>query len=240
MSGRFVIYGASLVMHAALALSVTSLDPKVERREPTKITIKEVKKPKQEKPAPPPEPPPPPPPAPPTPAPAKPAKPPKPAPEAAAPPPSAAPSAAATSAAPSFGLTLGAGSSGGGGIAVAAPAPAAAPAEVVKKLGPKTLTPPKQPTAAACNEPLVKAKPIEVKQPAYTSQAREAGVSGKVRVELRVDTTGRVVSARVLEGLGHGLDEAALEAARGSRFEPATQCGVAAETSFVIGIRFNL
>jgi protein TonB len=129
---------------------------------------------------------------------------------------------------------------GGGGIAVAAAAPAAAaPTEVTKTLTPKSLVKPKQ-EPAACSEPLVKPKPIEIKQPSYTSQAREAGVSGKVRVELKLNAAGQVVSARVLEGLGHGLDEAALEAARGSRFEPATLCGVAAETSFVIGIRFNL
>jgi protein TonB len=77
-------------------------------------------------------------------------------------------------------------------------------------------------------------------QPVYARQAREANIAGKVRVELRVDATGAVVSARVLEGLGYGLDEAALEAARAARFEPATLCGKATETTFVIGMRFSL
>ncbi|MET0384874.1 MAG: energy transducer TonB, partial [Polyangiales bacterium] len=151
---------------------------------------------------------------------------------------SAAP--AASGAAPSFGLTRG-GGGGGGGVAVAT-APAAQPtaaSEAVKTAAPKSLTRPKsaQPT---CDQPLVKPKPIDMPQPAYPSQAREAGIAGKVRVELKVDASGRVVSARVLEGLGHGLDEAALEAARTARFEPATLCGAPTETSFVIGMRFNL
>jgi protein TonB len=237
MSGRFAsIYGGSLVMHAALAFSVGSIEPKIEKRQPTKIVIKEVKR-KPEKPAEATPPPPPPPPPPAAPAPAKPKAQPKPTPTPQAAPPSAAANAV-PSAVPSFGLTLGSGS--GGGIAVAAAAPAAAaPAEVTKTLTPKSLVKPKQDTPA-CSEPLIKPKPIEIKQPSYTSQAREAGVSGKVRVELKLSAAGQVVSARVLEGLGHGLDEAALEAARGSRFEPATLCGVASETSFVIGIRFNL
>jgi protein TonB len=77
-------------------------------------------------------------------------------------------------------------------------------------------------------------------QPEYARQAREANIAGKVRVELRVDKSGAVVGARVLEGLGYGLDEAALEAARAARFEPATLCGQATETTFVIGMRFSL
>jgi protein TonB len=44
----------------------------------------------------------------------------------------------------------------------------------------------------------------------------------------------------VIAGLGHGLDEAALEAARASTFEPGTRCGKAAVTTFTIGMRFSL
>jgi protein TonB len=124
-------------------------------------------------------------------------------------------------------------------VAAAAPPPAQTP-ENVRTVAPRSLVRPKPEARAACTEPLVKARPLEIPQPGYPAAAREAGISGKVRVELRVDVTGRVVSARVIEGLGHGLDEAALEAARAARFEPATTCGTATETSFVIGMRFNL
>ena len=240
MFGRpALIYSGSFILHAVLALSVRSIAPAPARREPTKIVIREHKRPKPEK-APEAAPPPPPPP-PPAAAPAPPVKAkaaPKPPPTAAPAP--AAPAAVSTSAVPSFGLTLG-GSVGGGGIAVAAaaPHPVHAP-DAVRTAAPRSLVRPKPAAPAACTEPLVKPRPIEIPQPGYPTAAREAGISGKVRVELRVDATGRVVSARVIEGLGHGLDEAALEAARTARFEPATACGTATETSFVIGMRFNL
>ena len=48
-----------------------------------------------------------------------------------------------------------------------------------------------------------------------------------MRVEVTVDENGRVISARVLSGLGYGLDESALDAARGWQFQPATRCGKA-------------
>jgi protein TonB len=61
-----------------------------------------------------------------------------------------------------------------------------------------------------------------------------------VRIELTVDASGNVVQVRLVEGLGHGLDEAAVEAARGYRFEPARRCGKAVAATFTIAIRFAL
>ena len=43
--------------------------------------------------------------------------------------------------------------------------------------------------------------------PKYTMQARQAEIEGVVRVEVTVDESGHVVNARVLSGLGYGLDE---------------------------------
>ena len=247
MSARSVIiWGGSLVLHAALAVSVAAISPERASRAPTKITIREIKRAKPPEPAPatppppPPEAPPPPPVAAPQPAPPTPKAQPKPAAPTPAPPSAAAPSASA-GAAPSFGLTL-SGGVGSGGIAVAAPAtsqPSAAEPTSTRTQAPKTLARAK-PAAESCTEALVKPKPVHMPQPAYARQAREANIAGKVRVELRVDASGAVVNARVLEGLGYGLDEAALEAARAARFEPATLCGRATETTFVIGMRFSL
>lgn len=61
--------------------------------------------------------------------------------------------------------------------------------------------------------------------PAYTDDARAAGVEGEMVLLLAIDETGRVSSARVLRGLGHGLDGAAIRAARSFRFAPATAEG---------------
>ena len=48
-----------------------------------------------------------------------------------------------------------------------------------------------------------------------------------MRVQVTVDESGHVINARVISGLGYGLDEAALAAAKATPFEAATQCGQA-------------
>jgi periplasmic protein TonB len=159
--------------------------------------------------------------------------------------PNAAPQAAATSAAqaPAFtdlGLTLD--SSASGGLAVniqapAAPVVAKTPlALVVTK--PKVLAP-RRPQDE-CTEPLIKARPLDLVRPTYTEDARRAHVQGRVRIELAVDDQGAVSGARIVEGLGYGLDEAALTAARRLRFAPARQCNRAVAAPFVIAMRFVL
>lgn len=136
---------------------------------------------------------------------------------------------------PDLGLSLG--NDGPGGLAVA-PAVAAAPsAPAAERPAPKVLAP--RP-AEACADPPVKPKPRGVAQPAYTTAAREANVEGKVRIEVSVGADGSVASARVLAGLGHGLDEKALEAARRATFEPGTRCGKPVAATFVIAFRFTL
>jgi protein TonB len=144
---------------------------------------------------------------------------------------------------PDFGLSL-SGGVGGDGIALPAgpiaakqSAQKAAPERVVKR----TLSPvgAATPGSDSCEEPLTKPKPVSVPQPAVTEAARAAGVEGKVRVELTVDETGRVVEVRVLQGLGYGLDEAALAAARSATFEPALRCGKPTRATFTISMRFT-
>jgi len=158
------------------------------------------------------------------------------------PPPSAAP--APLEALPDFGLELGGGI---GGLAVA-PAPqsvaAAQKGPVAARGTPaaaKHVAAARAPTSVVdeCDEPPAKPKPKSVPQPAYTDRAREAGIEGKVRIELTVDETGRVVGVRVLSGLGYGLDEAALAAAQSASFEPAMRCGKPSRATFTISMRFS-
>jgi protein TonB len=59
--------------------------------------------------------------------------------------------------------------------------------------------------------------------PSYPDAARAEGIEGDVRLELVVGVSGAVESARVVRGVGHGLDEAALRAVRQFRFAPATK-----------------
>jgi protein TonB len=61
---------------------------------------------------------------------------------------------------------------------------------------------------------------VEVKAP-YPHEAEARQIEGTVSVRLDVAEDGRVVGARVLKGLGYGLDEAAQTALRRFRFTPA-------------------
>lgn len=234
MSKASLIYGLSIALHAGLAVSVATIK-RAKRQETVAISVSEGKKK-------PPEP-------------AKVVEDPKPvekrddaprreskakiAPKAEAPKTDtpAKASSPILDALPDFGLSMGNG--GPGGIAVPQPGAAAAPTPTarVEKAAPKALAPK---PADACEEALVKPKPRAVTQPAYTTGAREANVEGKVRVEVSVAADGSVQSARVLAGLGHGLDEKALEAARRATFEPATRCGKPVSATFVIAFRFTL
>ena len=91
-----------------------------------------------------------------------------------------------------------------------------------------------------CAEEASRPRPLSMPQPAYTDAARTAAVEGRVRVRITVDGTGTVTGVEVLEGLGHGLDESAIEAVRGARFEPSQRCGTAVEATFTISVRFTL
>lgn len=67
-------------------------------------------------------------------------------------------------------------------------------------------------------------KATEKPQPRYPQAARDQGVEGDVRVEMFVEKTGHVVSARPLDG-SPLLQFASVDAARGWRFSPTTLQG---------------
>jgi protein TonB len=166
----------------------------------------------------------------------------------AAPPPVAAPPdpiAAAhpqLAAMPDFGISLSGGLPGAGGIAVPMGG-GATPAQVQPAPKEKVFgTAAERPAAGGgdCAEDLVKAKPQGFVKPTYTDDARAAGIEGRVRVEISIDETGKVVSAKVVSGLGHGLDESAIEAAKRMNFSAATKCGTAVKSTFVLSMRFVL
>ncbi|MEO8841643.1 MAG: TonB family protein [Kofleriaceae bacterium] len=59
----------------------------------------------------------------------------------------------------------------------------------------------------------------------YTDDARAAGIEGTVVLDLVVGADGRVSELKVVTGLGHGLDQAAIAALRDCRFTPGEQAG---------------
>ncbi len=54
-----------------------------------------------------------------------------------------------------------------------------------------------------------------------------SGVQGDVIVEITIDTQGNVVEAKLLQGLGHGVDERVIAVLHEWHFRPATRNGVA-------------
>ena len=90
-----------------------------------------------------------------------------------------------------------------------------------------------------CTEELVKAVPLSRPSPKYTPEAENAGIEGKVRLELKVNERGEVETAKVLQGLGFGLDESAIQTVKRWQFRPATLCGKAVAATFVVSVLFS-
>jgi protein TonB len=91
-----------------------------------------------------------------------------------------------------------------------------------------------------CTEPVAKPKVKTPGQITYTKEGQEAEIEGVVRVQVTVDETGRVITASLVSGLGYGLDERALAAARDTLFEPATLCGKPVVATKVLAFTFEL
>jgi len=85
-----------------------------------------------------------------------------------------------------------------------------------------------------------KARLVRGLAPSYPAAARADGVEGDVHLELIVGDGGAVESARVVRGVGHGLDEAALQAVRQFRFAPATKDGHAVHVRMGWSMQFRL
>jgi len=86
-------------------------------------------------------------------------------------------------------------------------------------------------------------EPVEIlfkPKPVYTDLARQKRIEGEVLVEVVFTTTGEVRVLRVTRGLGYGLDEAAVAAARQIRFRPARQDGQPVDSTATVHILFEL
>ncbi len=79
----------------------------------------------------------------------------------------------------------------------------------------------------------------EVK-PDYTEEARRRGLNGDVVLEIIVRRDGSVGDVRLLQGLGGGLDQRAIDAVRQWRFSPARRFGVPVDVLVEIAVEFKL
>ena len=79
----------------------------------------------------------------------------------------------------------------------------------------------------------------EVK-PDYTEDARRRNLEGEVVVEIIVRRDGTVGNMRLLQGLGAGLDQRAMEAVRQWRFAPARRHGTPVDVLVEVAVEFRL
>jgi TonB family protein len=68
----------------------------------------------------------------------------------------------------------------------------------------------------------------------YPAEAKALGIEGDLRVRLIVDERGQVKSRVLLNKLGHGLDEVAMQHAAELEFEPARDTDDRPVTSVVV------
>jgi len=88
----------------------------------------------------------------------------------------------------------------------------------------------------ADNAPTIVAKP----RPEYTAEGRSLKIEGDVVVDMVFLANGTVQINRVISGLGHGLDEAAVRSAQQIKFKPALRQGQPVDFPARVRIEFRL
>jgi len=81
---------------------------------------------------------------------------------------------------------------------------------------------------------------ISKPSPIYTQEARQLKLEGEVLLEVMFGANGQVHVNRVVRGLGHGLDEAAVTAASQMRFKPAQRMGSPVDSVAIVHVVFQL
>ena len=108
-------------------------------------------------------------------------------------------------------------------------------------LGVAAAAEPTRPTMAAANVVRTGPKVVYKPRPEYTAEARAMHLEGTVSVRLRVSSAGTVQVIGITNGLGHGLDQAAEAAVRGTRFQPAIDStGRPIDWEGVVNVAFQL
>jgi TonB family protein len=77
-------------------------------------------------------------------------------------------------------------------------------------------------------------------RPVYTEEGRQLKVEGEVLLDVVFSANGQIRIMRVVQGLGHGLDESAIHAAEKIQFKPALKDGRPTDFEAVLHIVFEL
>ena len=86
-------------------------------------------------------------------------------------------------------------------------------------------------------------KPVEITfkpKPVYTPEARRLKLEGEVLLEVLFSADGTLHVNRVVSSLGHGLDEAAIDAANNMRFKPALRMGQPVDSTAIVHVMFQM
>lgn len=87
---------------------------------------------------------------------------------------------------------------------------------------------------------VVPAEILSKPTPLYTEEARAKKIEGEVLLEVVFEASGKIHVVRVVRGLGHGLDDAAVRAAEQIRFKPALKNGQPSDSTALVHIIFQL
>ena len=97
--------------------------------------------------------------------------------------------------------------------------------------------------AAQPARPVRTETPLEILSkptPVYSDEARALRIEGEVLLEVEFTAAGETRVLRVVRGLGHGLDEAAMRAVQSIRFKPAQRSGEPIDFRTTVNIVFRL
>jgi TonB family protein len=81
---------------------------------------------------------------------------------------------------------------------------------------------------------------LDKPKPVYTAEARSQKIEGTVLLDVVFTANGEVRVLGVVRGLGHGLDENAIDAARRIRFTPALQSGTPVDQHVTLHVVFQI
>jgi TonB family protein len=94
--------------------------------------------------------------------------------------------------------------------------------------------------AASSESPTTAVEILEKPRPQYTAEGRSLRIEGDVIIDMVFLANGTVQVNRVVSGLGHGLDDAALRAAQQIKFKPARRDGQPVDFPARVRIEFRL
>jgi len=131
------------------------------------------------------------------------------------------------------------------GFESASTAEAAAPQGLLTRAGfeDATVTPGAAATRSATTDAPPVTRPVEIlakPKPVYTAEARSRHIEGEVSLQILFSASGQVQVLETVRGLGYGLDQNAIAAAKAIRFRPAERAGVPVDSTAIVHIVFQL